>query len=153
MDERVFLTAEVSPFLEDNAEVGGLQWKIGGGTKPNCDHTVAHTGTPTYDGKAIIAAAAAGTAAPADRVDFADKDDARRVCLGLLEHQARTNCLQVRTAGSKRGAMSRLLLLKLLHRFTYLLSAATCQSGYGAVCKTVYPGSIPGVASMPSRLW
>ncbi len=24
---------------------------------------------------------------------------------------------------------------------------ATCQSGYGAVCKTVYPGSIPGVAS------
>src|SRR6266852_883429 len=26
--------------------------------------------------------------------------------------------------------------------------AATCQSGYGAVCKTVYPGSIPGVASI-----
>jgi hypothetical protein len=25
---------------------------------------------------------------------------------------------------------------------------ATCQSGYGAVCKTVYPGSIPGVASI-----
>ena len=27
---------------------------------------------------------------------------------------------------------------------------ATCQSGYGAVCKTVYPGSIPGVASIKS---
>ena len=39
------------------------------------------------------------------------------------------------------------LLLKTLHRFTYFLPAATCQSGYGAVCKTVYPGSIPGVAS------
>ncbi len=40
------------------------------------------------------------------------------------------------------------LLLKLLRRFRYLLSTATCQSGYGAVCKTVYPGSIPGVASI-----
>jgi hypothetical protein len=39
------------------------------------------------------------------------------------------------------------LLLKALHRFTYFGLAATCQSGYGAVCKTVYPGSIPGVAS------
>jgi hypothetical protein len=28
---------------------------------------------------------------------------------------------------------------------------ATCQSGYGAVCKTVYPGSIPGVASIAAR--
>jgi hypothetical protein len=28
------------------------------------------------------------------------------------------------------------LLLKLMHRFRYFLSAATCQSGYGAVCKT-----------------
>src|SRR5260370_39087535 len=28
---------------------------------------------------------------------------------------------------------------------------ATCQSGYGAVCKTVYPGSIPGVASIEDR--
>jgi hypothetical protein len=45
------------------------------------------------------------------------------------------------------GAMSR-LLLKLMGRFRYLHSAATCQSGYGAVCKTVYPGSIPGVASI-----
>jgi hypothetical protein len=39
------------------------------------------------------------------------------------------------------------LLLKALHWFIYLPPAATCQSGYGAVCKTVYPGSIPGVAS------
>jgi hypothetical protein len=28
---------------------------------------------------------------------------------------------------------------------------ATCQSGYGAVCKTVYPGSIPGVASIAGK--
>jgi hypothetical protein len=41
------------------------------------------------------------------------------------------------------------LLLNALHRFTYFSSSATCQSGYGAVCKTVYPGSIPGVASNP----
>src|SRR6266516_6618158 len=27
---------------------------------------------------------------------------------------------------------------------------ATWRSGYAAVCKTVYPGSIPGVASNPS---
>jgi hypothetical protein len=39
------------------------------------------------------------------------------------------------------------LLLNALHRFRYSPLAATCQSGYGAVCKTVYPGSIPGVAS------
>lgn len=39
------------------------------------------------------------------------------------------------------------LLLNVLDRFRYFVSAATCQSGYGAVCKTVYPGSIPGVAS------
>ncbi len=45
----------------------------------------------------------------------------------------------------------RQLLLKLLSRFRYLLLAATCQSGYGAVCKTVYPGSIPGVASIEDR--
>jgi hypothetical protein len=46
------------------------------------------------------------------------------------------------------------LLLKLMHRFRYFLSAATCQSGYGAVCKTVYPGSIPGVASNKfNNLW
>jgi hypothetical protein len=46
-----------------------------------------------------------------------------------------------------RDATTKQLLLKTLHRFTYFLPAATCQSGYGAVCKTVYPGSIPGVAS------
>jgi hypothetical protein len=46
-----------------------------------------------------------------------------------------------------REATTKQLLLKTLHRFTYFLPAATCQSGYGAVCKTVYPGSIPGVAS------
>jgi hypothetical protein len=39
------------------------------------------------------------------------------------------------------------LLPRLLRRFRCLVPAATCQSGYGAVCKTVYPGSIPGVAS------
>jgi hypothetical protein len=46
-----------------------------------------------------------------------------------------------------RGATTTRLLPKALHWFTYCPSAATCQSGYGAVCKTVYPGSIPGVAS------
>jgi hypothetical protein len=39
------------------------------------------------------------------------------------------------------------LLRNFLDRFRYFVPAATCQSGYGAVCKTVYPGSIPGVAS------
>jgi hypothetical protein len=39
------------------------------------------------------------------------------------------------------------LLLKSLPQFRYRRLTATCQSGYGAVCKTVYPGSIPGVAS------
>ena len=39
------------------------------------------------------------------------------------------------------------LLLKSLHRFTYQRSGATWRSGYATVCKTVYPGSIPGVAS------
>jgi hypothetical protein len=29
----------------------------------------------------------------------------------------------------------------------YQLDKATWRSGYAAVCKTVYPGSIPGVAS------
>ena len=50
-----------------------------------------------------------------------------------------------------QGATMSSLLLKLMHQFRYLLSAATCQSGYGAVCKTVYPGSIPGVASTKNR--
>jgi hypothetical protein len=43
--------------------------------------------------------------------------------------------------------MMKRLLLNALHRFIYFTPTATCQSGYGAVCKTVYPGSIPGVAS------
>jgi hypothetical protein len=30
---------------------------------------------------------------------------------------------------------------------TYSDSEATWRSGYATVCKTVYPGSIPGVAS------
>ena len=34
-----------------------------------------------------------------------------------------------------------------LRPFTYLRLEATWRSGYAAVCKTVYPGSIPGVAS------
>ncbi len=36
----------------------------------------------------VIAAAEAGAAMTADRVDFVDEDDARRVLLGLLEHVA-----------------------------------------------------------------
>jgi hypothetical protein len=52
-----------------------------------------------------------------------------------------------RAAIQNEGAMMTRLLLKALHWFTYSRRAATCQSGYGAVCKTVYPGSIPGVAS------
>jgi hypothetical protein len=39
------------------------------------------------------------------------------------------------------------LLPNRLARFSYLLSGATWRSGYATVCKTVYPGSIPGVAS------
>jgi hypothetical protein len=31
-----------------------------------------------------------------------------------------------------------------------MLATATWRSGYATVCKTVYPGSIPGVASKPS---
>jgi hypothetical protein len=38
-------------------------------------------------------------------------------------------------------------LLKYLPAFMYLDPEATWRSGYAAVCKTVYPGSIPGVAS------
>ena len=38
-------------------------------------------------------------------------------------------------------------LLNPLRAFRYLRRAATWRSGYAAVCKTVYPGSIPGVAS------
>ncbi len=49
--------------------------------------------------------------------------------------------------GKRSAAFDTGLLLRLLHRFRYRAPAATCQSGYGAVCKTVYPGSIPGVAS------
>jgi hypothetical protein len=30
-----------------------------------------------------------------------------------------------------------------------MLTMATWRSGYATVCKTVYPGSIPGVASNP----
>ena len=41
-------------------------------------------------------------------------------------------------------------LRKVLACFNKHHSEATCQSGYGAVCKTVYPGSIPGVASIKS---
>ena len=54
------------------------------------------------------------------------------------------------TSVRMRGATTTWLLPKALHWFTYCVSAATCQSGYGAVCKTVYPGSIPGVASNPA---
>ena len=36
----------------------------------------------------VVAAAEAGAAMTADRVDFVDEDDARRVLLGLLEHVA-----------------------------------------------------------------
>ena len=40
------------------------------------------------------------------------------------------------------------LLLNRLSGFTYPLCGATWRSGYATVCKTVYPGSIPGVASI-----
>jgi hypothetical protein len=50
------------------------------------------------------------------------------------------------------GLRPKQLLLRLLHRFRYFTPAATCQSGYGAVCKTAYPGSIPGVASSPLEI-
>ena len=36
----------------------------------------------------VVAAAEAGAAMAADRVDFVDEDDAGRVLLGLLEHVA-----------------------------------------------------------------
>ena len=39
------------------------------------------------------------------------------------------------------------LLLNQLPGFTYLHCGATWRSGYATVCKTVYTGSIPVVAS------
>src|SRR5260370_15826841 len=39
-----------------------------------------------------------------------------------------------------------------LNRITYSIRGATWRSGYATVCKTVYPGSIPGVASTISEL-
>ena len=48
---------------------------------------------------------------------------------------------------SQSGVINNGLLRNILDRFRYFAPVATCQSGYGAVCKTVYPGSIPGVAS------
>jgi hypothetical protein len=44
------------------------------------------------------------------------------------------------------------LLLNRLSGFRYRDSEATWRSGYATVCKTVYPGSIPGVAST-GRAW
>jgi hypothetical protein len=43
------------------------------------------------------------------------------------------------------------LVLNRLARFSYLPNGATWRSGYATVCKTVYPGSIPGVASSKIR--
>jgi hypothetical protein len=42
---------------------------------------------------------------------------------------------------------NKMALLKALSCFSKWLRMATWRSGYAAVCKTVYPGSIPGVAS------
>jgi hypothetical protein len=39
------------------------------------------------------------------------------------------------------------VLLNRLSGFRYQRNGATWRSGYATVCKTVYPGSIPGVAS------
>src|SRR3954449_1867269 len=44
-------------------------------------------------------------------------------------------------------AMMKRLLPNRLCSFTYRHCGATWRSGYATVCKTVYPGSIPGVAS------
>ena len=62
------------------------------------------------------------------------------------------HAVSVQNEGGDDGATLKQLLLKALHRFTHSRLVATCQSGYGAVCKTVYPGSIPGVASNPPNL-
>jgi hypothetical protein len=43
-------------------------------------------------------------------------------------------------------------LLSWLGTFRYSRRTATWRSGYAAVCKTVYPGSIPGVASKTLRI-
>jgi hypothetical protein len=40
-------------------------------------------------------------------------------------------------------------LRKMFKQFRDFVRTATWRSGYAAVCKTVYPGSIPGVASKP----
>ena len=61
--------------------------------------------------------------------------------------ELRADTLDSRNEGGEDEATLKQLLLKALHRFTHSPPVATCQSGYGAVCKTVYPGSIPGVAS------
>jgi hypothetical protein len=47
--------------------------------------------------------------------------------------------------GAKQG------LLKVFAPFRDFGQRATWRSGYAAVCKTVYPGSIPGVASTASK--
>jgi hypothetical protein len=39
-----------------------------------------------------------------------------------------------------------------LEAFRYSRRMATWRSGYATVCKTVYPGSIPGVASTIPRV-
>ena len=36
-----------------------------------------------------------------------------------------------------------------VHSLQPMSETATWRSGYATVCKTVYPGSIPGVASIP----
>jgi hypothetical protein len=45
---------------------------------------------------------------------------------------------------------NKMRLLKVLPCFNKQPLTATWRSGYAAVCKTVYPGSIPGVASTNS---
>ena len=56
-----------------------------------------------------------------------------------------------RRSGCGRVAVNRPLPNYLTSSNDPLSHQATCQSGYGAVCKTVYPGSIPGVASIVDR--
>jgi hypothetical protein len=56
-----------------------------------------------------------------------------------------------RPAFRMKGALMTPPLPNRLRAFSYSRRGATWRSGYATVCKTVYPGSIPGVASTRIR--
>ena len=63
----------------------------------------------------------------------------------------RVRLFRMRHSREFRMAMAAMMrpLPSRLEAFSYSRRRATWRSGYATVCKTVYPGSIPGVASNP----